>query len=582
MLDKRVSFNRFVAGIFLVLASLGVLLPFDANASEQVIFGSFRSHENAQNWAKRLTQLFGSPIKTQAREANGIRWYRVQSETMASAAADLLARKSDASGVSYWRNDNPIAASRATVEQQRLTPPPGINAPTTAAATNAGITDDEHIAADARAPDPLSSSAGSRREKPAATLIDGASGRETYQNSIANKSARNRARQSYDLDIGLQSRVFADEGLTGQGRVEGSVSLELEHFRTWDNDRKQLTITPFVRIDSRDSERSHFDLRDLYWTRVGESWDLHIGAKRVFWGVTEFNHLVDIVNQTDLVENIDREDKLGQPMVQISLVRDWGILDVFALTGFRERTFVGLDGRLRGPFEVADHALYESGAEEYRTDFAVRWSNHVGPFEIGLHHFSGTSRDPMFVPGAPGVAAAGDLVPYYPVIDQSGVDALAITGDWSFKFEGMSRSGFGDRYGAFTLGLERTLIGVLDSNIDLGIVAEYMFDERGEKAFNTMFEHDVAIGGRFALNDFADTQALIAVIADTDNSDLVLSLEASRQLGPDWAMTLEGRLFQGGRSRQSALLAPNQFAAEYKSAWLQEDDYVQIEFKKFL
>ncbi|NKB97685.1 MAG: hypothetical protein GKR90_04170 [Pseudomonadales bacterium] len=566
--------RRPCARLLAALLLFGASLPSLGSGGEQMIFGSFRSQENAQNWAKRLTQLFGTPIKSEAREIEGARWYRVQTEPMASAAADLSARKSDASGISYWRNNNPVPAGRVAGEQQRLTAPPGINPPTssTSVPQESANQESERVAPDLDGTD----------EEVAQTKVEIRSGGDVSQDSVTRKSARDRSRQSSDWDIGLQSRVFADEGFAGQGRVEGSISIELDHFRTWDNDRKQLTVTPFVRFDSRDDERSHFDLRDLYWTRVGESWDLHVGVKRVFWGVTEFHHLVDIVNQTDLVENIDGEDKLGQPMVQVSLVRDWGILDVFALTGFRERTFPSMDGRLRGPFEVTDDALYESGAEEYRTDFAVRWSNQVGPFEVGVHHFSGTSRDPMFmsrsIPGPAGL----ELVPYYPVIDQSGIDALAITGDWSVKFEGMSRSGFGERYGAFNFGVERTLVGVFDTNVDLGIVAEYMFDERDEDAFDTLFEHDVAIGGRFALNDFADTQALVGVIADTESSDLVLSIEASRQLGPNWAVTLEGRLFQGGRSPQRALLAPNRFAAEYKSAWLQEDDYVQIEFKKFL
>ncbi|MDD7885073.1 hypothetical protein [Flavivirga sp. 57AJ16] len=36
--------------------------------------------------------------------------------------------------------------------------------------------------------------------------------------------------------------------------------------------------------------------------------------------MTESNHLVDIINQTDAVETFDGEEKLGQPMVQLS----WG------------------------------------------------------------------------------------------------------------------------------------------------------------------------------------------------------------------------------------------------------------------
>ena len=44
---------------------------------------------------------------------------------------------------------------------------------------------------------------------------------------------------------------------------------------------------------------------------------LLVGAAKVFWGTAESRHLVDIINQTDAVEDIDEEDKLGQPMVKV-------------------------------------------------------------------------------------------------------------------------------------------------------------------------------------------------------------------------------------------------------------------------
>ena len=124
------------------------------------------------------------------------------------------------------------------------------------------------------------------------------------------------------------------------------------------------------------------------------------------------------------------------------------------------------------------------------------------------------------------------LQAYYPVIDQSGIDALAISGDLTVKFEGMSRGGYGERYHAFNAGIEKTLVGVLGTPIDLGVVIEYMHDERGDDAINTLFEHDVAFGGRFTFNDFADTRALVGVVADTQNSDLIYVTAPLRNLLP--------------------------------------------------
>ena len=120
--------------------------------------------------------------------------------------------------------------------------------------------------------------------------------------------------------------------------------------------------------------------------------------RRVFWGVTESKHVVDIINQTDLTENIDGETKLGQPMVNFALVQSWGTIDVFALLGFRERRFFGPHSRPGLGIPVAiENPIYESGAGRRHIDFAVRWSHSLGAWDFGVSHFKGTSWDPRFV-----------------------------------------------------------------------------------------------------------------------------------------------------------------------------------------
>lgn len=383
-----------------------------------------------------------------------------------------------------------------------------------------------------------------------------------------------------DLDLGVQTRTYTRQGIQGQDRFQPSVSARFEYHRAWDDDRSSLTFTPFLRLDAGDDERTHADVRELYWTRVGNDWEVHVGARQIFWGVTEFHHLVDIVNQTDLVENIDGEDKLGQPMVQVSLVRGWGIVDLFAMTGFRERTFPGKDGRLRALVPVAtDDARYASGAGRSRLDGAVRWSHHAGPVSFGIHHFSGTSRDPRFVPEL----VDGDLVlvPEYHVIDQTGLDGQAIFGDWAWKLEALTRSGHGDRYYAYTTGFERTLVGAFGARGDLGVVVEYMYDQRDEAAFDTLFEHDLALGVRWLANDLSDTTALAGVVWDVQTDEYVLSLEASRRLGASWQAVLEARVFAGASAPDPDAGIRAALDLDVKSRALQRDDFVQLELTRY-
>ncbi|MEO1083403.1 MAG: hypothetical protein AAFY88_04105, partial [Acidobacteriota bacterium] len=194
--------------------------------------------------------------------------------------------------------------------------------------------------------------------------------------------------------VGLEVRAFANDGaFAGQGEnFTGSLVFEPEYFREWNGGRDRAVAKAFLRLDSADDERSHVDLRELYWQRVGDGYELDVGVRTVFWGVAESLHLVDIVNQTDLVEDLDGEDKLGQPMVRLGLSRPWGYLELFLLPGFRERTFPGVDGRLRPSPIIDTTAGYASSAGDGHVDAALRYSHVLGDVDLGVTYFRGTSR----------------------------------------------------------------------------------------------------------------------------------------------------------------------------------------------
>jgi len=201
---------------------------------------------------------------------------------------------------------------------------------------------------------------------------------------------------SFDGSIELEQRLFFDDKLSGNSdRGQTSARLLMEYFKGWNNGDDQLVFEPFVRLDSEDDERTHADIRQLNYTHITKKAELSVGLGRVFWGVTESQHLVDIINQTDGVENIDGEDKLGQPMIRYSYYGDNGTFEGFLLPYFRERTFTGADSRLTGGLLVdTDNPVYESSSEESHLDYALRYSNTIADWGIGLSWFSGTSREP--------------------------------------------------------------------------------------------------------------------------------------------------------------------------------------------
>ncbi|WP_456376789.1 hypothetical protein [Thiolapillus sp.] len=357
-------------------------------------------------------------------------------------------------------------------------------------------------------------------------------------------------------------RLFADAGLQA-GQERTSVSLAIQPELAHEQGNHQFVFTPFVRIDQQDDERTHVDVRELYWLYAGDDWELQAGISRVFWGVTESQHLVDIINQIDLVENPDGEDKLGQPMIRLSLVRDWGIVDAFLLPGFRERAWPGEKGRLRYPLVVDNDAVrYESGQKQRHVDWALRWTQSWGDWEIGVAHFSGTSREPLL---SPGVGSGGNvvLIPYYPLIEQTSLDLQAIKGDWLWKLEAISRNGMGAKsYSAATAGFEYTLVGVNETAIDVGLVVEYLWDERGSDAL-TPFQHDVMAGVRISFNDEQSTEALLGLITDLEYDSSSFSIEASRRLYDSFKLSVEIRFFDSSE--------PRDLAYGFRS-----DDYLQM------
>lgn len=347
---------------------------------------------------------------------------------------------------------------------------------------------------------------------------------------------------------GIELRYFPENALfeVQDHNINGSLLFEPEYYTAWDEARQSFTFSPFLRLDQQDSERTHFDIRELTWLKAADEWELRVGIRKVFWGVTESSHLVDIINQTDLIENLDTEDKLGQPMINLALIRDWGTLDFFVMPGFRERTFPGIEGRLRTQPRVdTDNPVYESAAEEKHIDLAVRWSHYIGDFDIGLSHFYGTSREPRFVFGVN--ASEPVLIPHYDIIHQTGLEIQATKGNWLWKLESIYRTGQpamngDDDFIALAGGFEYTFVGVFESAVDLGLVIEYLFDDRNEEA-STPFENDVIIGWRFAMNDEQSTELLAGVIFDLEDSSKLFNLEASRRIGDNWKLEVEARLF---------------------------------------
>ncbi len=353
--------------------------------------------------------------------------------------------------------------------------------------------------------------------------------------------------------LAVEGRWFPQDGAFADQRSLATGFVAEPRLYVEDAGGRSLTVAPFFRYDHSDPRRTHFDVREAYlllYGDIGDSgWELRLGVDQVFWGVTESQHLVDIVNQVDFVEHPNGEAKLGQPMVHATWFGDWGAFEIFGMPYHRARTFQGPQGRLRLPFVVDDERIrYEGGGGPWHLDLASRYSHSFGLIDLGLSVFDGTSREPFLIPGADQEGAPA-LLQYYTQIRQFGLDAQVTVGSWLLKLEAIHRdgarnlAGVEEDYFAAVLGGEYTFYSVAGSAVDLSVVSEWNYDGRGRNATpsrspNTL-ENDLFFATRFAFNDVQGTEMTAGFFTDASRATRTLVFEFDRRITDQWSLHLE-------------------------------------------
>ena len=341
-------------------------------------------------------------------------------------------------------------------------------------------------------------------------------------------------------ELELEYRYFIDEPqFSEQGRNAAAIIYRPVWSMVSESGNSVYDFRGVARYDENDDERNLIDVTELSWLYAKNDWEFKAGISKVFWGVAETQHLVDVINQTDFADDINGESKLGQPLIRVSRLSNFGVFDAFILPYFRERTFAGEKGRLRTqPVVNTDLAVYESGNEQTHLDVALRWSHTIGVFDIGVSYFDGTGRDPV-------LSVSEDrrfLLPMYVQIEQVGLDVQATLDAWLLKLEAIDRKASSlfpsENFQAAVAGFEYTFFDIASSGVDVGLVGEYSYDSRGDLSFA---DDSAFLGLRFALNDEQSTDLLVGCSADGE----LCSAEGSRRIGDSYKVSLRGNTFSG-------------------------------------
>jgi len=375
----------------------------------------------------------------------------------------------------------------------------------------------------------------------------------------------------FETEVTVASWLFPESPLyAGQKDNNYSIALESELYAEWDKG-DSFVFTPFILLDSYDDNRSHLDIREALYSWYGDDWESSVGIGQVFWGVTESKNLVDIINQFDAVYDPLFKTKLGQPLTNLTLIRDSGYYELFILPYFRERTSPGKKGRLRGDPEFSKGGTKFEGGSQWTPELAVRWSNSFNDYDLSMHSFFGYSR----APSIDVMIVDGQLKyePNYQRVRQIGGTVQKTSEATLYKMEWLAKDGQKDanfrRGGYFStvFGFEHTLYKAIDEGGDLGFLMEYNFDSRRSRS-NDSLQDDIFIAARITLNDPDDTQMLFGSILDLDGDGQMYQVDFGKRLNDSLTFGVKGAVYQNGRYNSNLYI-------------LRQDSWVEINLKQY-
>ena len=348
-----------------------------------------------------------------------------------------------------------------------------------------------------------------------------------------------------ELNGTLSSRLdFYPENADGTASEGRSVEVKIDAFHDFDESR--IVGEFIVREDEKDSGRRITEARQAYFRTYFAGFDVFLGNRQEFWGKTESKNVVDLINQSDAAANEGKSGKLGALSISAERYVDIGDLQLWYISGFREKTFNDSDAHPSSGLTV-NSAQYARKDGKDADDFAVRLSSFAGDWDLAGSVFYGTARDPILTVAVGGKA----LNPYYALQKSIGLEAQ-YTGDATLlKWEslhGTQSSLIGTHnFSAAVAGIEYTYYRSFETKLDIGLIGEVQHDDRPQSAAN---QFGVA-GVRLVFNDIADSNILFLLSADSKMDQSIVSLEASQRINDVTSVKLTSQ-FYNARTATSA------------------------------
>jgi hypothetical protein len=288
-----------------------------------------------------------------------------------------------------------------------------------------------------------------------------------------------------------------------------------------------------------------------------------------------------------MMESVRNEDKLGQPLILLGREGAYGSADLYILPYFRPKEFYRKPAHLLvSELPVSEEPLFLSSDRENHVDYAMRWVKSFDALDVGISYFIGTDRDSNFVyEFEVGALSPRSIVPVYEQVRQVGVEFQYIVGGLALKLESIRKEYSSARRNFYTMdfdaiyvgalssdytatvaGFEYTLFSIGPNSSDLGILFEYLHNDRNNSLLSP-FDRDVFAGFRLNLGDTRDTYVLIGSVFDAHDEGNFSFVEGSSRLLESFRIDMNIYFYDSSKPDDGLYLFRKDDFAELKVSW---------------
>ena len=352
--------------------------------------------------------------------------------------------------------------------------------------------------------------------------------------------------------VSLESRAFAPDDDDSTEDVGMAVSSQLEvGFRS-----KPLSVVArgFARLDALDEDRNIVNLQEGYAALTTDRVTLRLGSQIIDSTATEAFHPVNIVNSRNLDSDIENQEKLGEPMVELRVRVLRGEIAAYFMPARIAPNIAPSSSRLSvvpAGVELGDVLWLDRNGSPSDRQFAPQSAAHIsqtiGPADIALHFVDHNDRhEPTFTIDPD----TGEVRPTLHWVTQVGLTYVHVVGPLIFKLEAAHRmfnkpdedselelAAIPDHQ-KVALGLE--YVWTTSAGHDASLVAEgqtVLGTSRDARKQLDVFQRDVLVGYRHSFNNVNASELFVAFISDVETpNEYVAALRYGQRLTDTWSV----------------------------------------------